>query len=200
MSARWNDSDCGSRGVRHLIHPHNVIINDIDVGHYSASHSSVKRCKFLFRSTKSKSMVQNIPKTKVVAVGKVKKAWIQEGIQVYLGRSPELDILEIKDSGPDQEAEKILSLLKGNETLIALSEDGKSFTSAQFATLLTQYESHELVFVIGGPQGLGQSLRRQASLVLSLSAMTFPHELARLLLVEQFYRAKTILQGGQYHK
>lgn len=142
----------------------------------------------------------SFPKVRLIAVGKVKKKWIQEGLQVYTRRVPELDITEIKDSNPDGEADKILSMLKGGDRLIVLTEEGTPYTSTELAEVLGQAASGSLVFVIGGPDGIAPSLKQQAECLLSLSAMTFPHELARLLLVEQLYRAKTILQNGNYHK
>ncbi len=145
-------------------------------------------------------MQQAVPNVKILAVGKVKKSWIQDGIQVYLGRSPEIQIVEIKDSNPESEATKMLSLLSSSDRFIALSEEGKIMASTAFAQHLTNYSSNQLVFVMGGADGLSNTLKSRAELVLSLSPMTFPHELARLLLVEQLYRAKTILQGGRYHK
>lgn len=144
--------------------------------------------------------MQGFPKVKLIAVGKVKKSWIQAGIQVYAKRLPELSSVEIKDSDPDTEARKILSLCGSGDRLVALSEDGQALTSTEFAQLLATAESNSLVFCIGGPDGISPTLRRAADRVLSLSAMTFPHELARLVLIEQLYRAKTILQGGTYHK
>jgi 23S rRNA (pseudouridine1915-N3)-methyltransferase len=145
-------------------------------------------------------MSQSFPKLKIIAVGKVKKGWIQEGIQTYLKRSPELDIVEIKDSNPDQEADKILAMVKATEQVIALTEEGQLFSSVELATFISQQASNALVFVIGGPEGISLALKHQAAKLLSLSPMTFPHEIARLLLVEQLYRAKTILQNSRYHK
>ncbi|MGF1535485.1 MAG: 23S rRNA (pseudouridine(1915)-N(3))-methyltransferase RlmH [Elainellaceae cyanobacterium] len=144
--------------------------------------------------------MQGFPKIRVVAVGKVKKPWIQAGIETYFKRLPELSLSEVKDIGPDGEARKILSMARPGDRLIALSEDGDRLTSTQFAQLFTAVESNALVFCIGGPVGISPILRTKAERILSLSPMTFPHEVARLLLVEQIYRAKTILQGGTYHK
>ncbi|MGJ3254637.1 MAG: 23S rRNA (pseudouridine(1915)-N(3))-methyltransferase RlmH [Elainellaceae cyanobacterium] len=145
-------------------------------------------------------MVYAFPKVSVIAVGKIKKSWLRDGIAVYLKRSPEIEILEIKDSDKEKEGEKVLSFMKGNETLVVLSDDGKLISSVDFAALLTRYASNNVVFAIGGPDGVSQTLKDRASLLLSLSPMTFPHEIARMLLIEQLYRAKTILQGGNYHK
>ena len=145
-------------------------------------------------------MGQSFPKVKIIAVGKVKKGWLKDGINLYTQRLPELELFEIKDTDPNTEATKVLSLLKTYDKLIVLSEDGKQFDSVKFGHWLGQEASGTLVFFIGGPTGVSYQLKQKAYQVLSLSAMTFPHEVARLLLLEQLYRGKTILQGGRYHK
>ena len=144
--------------------------------------------------------MQSFPKVKIVAVGKVKKGWLKDGITVYAQRLPEVKVLEIKDTNPETEASKVLGLLKTFDKLVVLSEDGQQFDSVSFGQWLGVEASGTLVFFIGGPTGVSQILKRQAYRVLSLSAMTYPHEFARLLLLEQLYRGKTILQGGSYHK
>ena len=135
-----------------------------------------------------------------MAVGKVKKGWIRDGLEVYRKRIPELDVVEIKDSNPVKEGELVLSMLRPEQELVALTEEGKTYTSDAFAALLSGARSHQFVFFIGSADGLSPQIKQQAHHKLSLSPMTFPHELARLLLIEQLYRAKTILQGGRYHK
>ena len=144
--------------------------------------------------------MQSFPKVKIIAVGKVKKGWLKDGIAIYAQRLPEVEILEIKDTDPAAEASKVLGLLKTFDKLIVLSEDGKHFDSVSFGHWLGAEASGTLVFFIGGPVGVSHELKQRAYRVLSLSAMTFPHEVARLLLLEQLYRGKTILQGGNYHK
>lgn len=144
--------------------------------------------------------MRGFPKVRLIAVGKIKKPWIQSGIQGYGKRLPELSTTEIKDTNPEAEARKMLSMTRSGDRLIALSEDGTTLTSAELAKLLGAAASNTLVFCIGGPSGISPTLRQAAHQILSLSPMTFPHEIARLLLIEQIYRAKTILQGGTYHK
>ena len=144
--------------------------------------------------------MKSFPKLKLIAVGKIKKHWIQDGIAVYLKRIPELEIVEIKDTTPQKEGEVALSLLKPNQKLVALMEEGKTYSSEQFAEFLSRAGSNEWVLLIGSAEGLSPEIKQRADYRLSLSPMTFPHELARLMLVEQLYRAKTILQGGKYHK
>ena len=142
----------------------------------------------------------NISRYKIIAVGKVKKKWIQSGLELYLNRLPGLKITEIKDSTQIKEALAIKQAVKKNELLITLNETGKSFTSKEFASKLQESNNQLLTFAIGGASGLSPEINDRASWQLSLSPFTFPHELARLLLVEQLYRAQTISQGGPYHR
>ena len=142
----------------------------------------------------------NISHYKIIAIGKIKKKWIQEGIEMYLKRLPGLEVKEIKDSTLTKEEHSIKEIISKNEILITLNENGQSFTSKQLATKLLNSHNQNITFVIGGASGLPISLNNKAAWQLSLSPLTFPHEIARLLLIEQLYRAKTITQGGPYHK
>ena len=119
---------------------------------------------------------------------------------MYQKRLPGLMITEVRDASLPREAEAILAALNSNEVLVPLSEEGEALTSVSFAKRLEKYGSQRLAFVIGGADGLSAELKNSTQWQLSLSAMTLPHELARLLLVEQLYRAQTILQGGKYHR
>ena len=142
----------------------------------------------------------NISHYKIIAIGKIRKGWIQEGIEMYLKRLPGLEVKEIKDSTQLKEENTIKEIISKNEFLVTLNENGQSFTSKQLATKLLTSHNQNITFVIGGASGLTSSLNNLASWQLSLSPLTFPHEIARLLLIEQLYRAKTITQGGPYHK
>ena len=142
----------------------------------------------------------NISHYKIIAIGKIKKRWIQEGIEMYLKRLPSLEVIEIKDSTQRKEEHTIKEIISKNETLVTLNENGQSFTSKQLATKLLNSHNQNITFVIGSASGLPASLNNSASWQLSLSSFTFPHEIARLLLIEQLYRANTITQGGPYHK
>jgi len=142
----------------------------------------------------------NISHYKIIAIGKIKKKWIQTGIEMYLSRLPGLKILEIKDNNQTKEEYMIKEIIKKNETLVTLNENGHSFTSIQLSKRLLNSHNQNITFVIGGANGLSPSLNNSASWQLSLSPLTFPHEIARLLLIEQLYRAQTIAQGSPYHK
>ena len=143
-------------------------------------------------------MGQSFPKIKIIAVGKVKKSWLRDGIALYAKRLPEVEVIEIKDSGKEQEADKLESLVTAQDRLAILAEYGQLRDSVAFAQWLGEEAFGRLVLFIGGPEGVSDRLKTHP--LISLSAMTFPHEMARLVLVEQLYRAKTILQNGSYHK
>ena len=133
-------------------------------------------------------------------MGKVKKAWIQEGINLYLKRLPGLTISEIRDSNPEKEAENILSIIKKEELIVVLSEESNLFSSITFSHKLSQLANQRLVFVVGGSDGISSKIKNIADWNLSLSSFTFPHEIARLLLVEQIYRAYSIITNSPYHR
>ena len=137
---------------------------------------------------------------RILAIGKLKRAWVAEGVAFYRKRLPGLEVVELKDSTPTKEAEAIRAARKPAERLVLLSEEGQQLNSVALADLLGSWASERLALVIGGADGHEPSLKQQADALLSLSALTFPHELARLMLVEQLYRASTILQGGPYHR
>jgi 23S rRNA (pseudouridine1915-N3)-methyltransferase len=144
--------------------------------------------------------VINPSRIRILAVGKVRKGWVLEGIATYLKRLPGLQVMELRDAGKAKEAEAVLAALQPGEQLVVMAEEGQTFDSPAFAERLEGSGSERLVFVIGGAEGIDPALKARASWKLSLSPMTFPHELARLLLLEQLYRALSIQQGGPYHK
>ena len=142
----------------------------------------------------------NPSRIRILAVGKVRKGWVLEGIATYIKRLPGLQVVELRDAGKAKEADAVLAALQPGEQLVVMAEEGQTFDSPAFAERLEGSGSERLVFVIGGAEGIDPALKARASWKLSLSPMTFPHELARLLLLEQLYRALTIQQGGPYHK
>ncbi len=142
----------------------------------------------------------NISRCRILAVGKVRKSWVQEGVELYLKRLPGLVITELRDSTRDKEAEAIRQALRSDELPVLLMEQGSTISSVDFADRLQRLGSERLAFVIGGADGFSDAFKRSARWQLSLSPMTFPHELARLLLLEQIYRAQSILQGSPYHR
>ncbi len=142
----------------------------------------------------------NPSRIRIIAIGKIQRPWIKNGLDLYKKRLPNLSIVELRDSDLNKEASEIRSTIKKGELLIALDEEGESFSSITFSNKLQQLASERLVFAIGGADGLSSQIKDIAHLCLSLSPLTFPHEIARLLLVEQLYRASTIALGGPYHR
>ena len=137
----------------------------------------------------------NTNRLSINAIGKIKKPWITEGINLYKKRMPDLLINESKSFNLNQ--------LKGNKAnyiLISLSEEGETFNSHEFASLLLSFNNNKINFLIGDTEGLPPHIKSNSDLLLSLSSLTFPHELARLLLVEQIYRAVSIIQNSPYHR
>ncbi|WP_269623134.1 23S rRNA (pseudouridine(1915)-N(3))-methyltransferase RlmH [Prochlorococcus marinus] len=142
----------------------------------------------------------NPSRYRIIAVGKIRKSWIQTALNLYIKRLPGLLITEIKDSNINKEAQAIRSSLKQDELLIALSEEGESLTSIAFSNRLQKLGSQRIAFIIGGPDGLSPDIKSLAHYCFSISPMTFPHEIARFLLLEQIYRATTIANRGPYHR
>jgi 23S rRNA (pseudouridine1915-N3)-methyltransferase len=149
----------------------------------------------------------------VLSVGRDRSGWFEPGVQGYAARLKHytrLELLEVPeprgkrsaDVSRAQEAQRILSARRAGELLVALDERGDALDTPGFARLLgdAQNRSQDLLFVVGGDDGLDDRVRAAATRVLSLSSMTLPHRLARLLLVEQLYRAFTLLRGEPYHR
>ena len=130
----------------------------------------------------------------------MRRGWIQDGIDLYCKRLPGLSIVQLRDGTPEKEAEAIRAAWRPDERLVVLMEQGETLASIPFAQRLEQISSERIAFVIGGADGLTDDLKAEAHWRLSLSPMTFPHELARLMLVEQLFRAQAILQGRPYHR
>jgi 23S rRNA (pseudouridine1915-N3)-methyltransferase len=146
----------------------------------------------------------SLARIRILTVGKVRKAWLRDGIALYRRRLPGLEVVELRDATPEREAAAIRAALRPDEQLVVLTEEGQCLGSVELAARLAELQSgggaNRLAFAIGGSEGLAAALRTEATWRLSLSPLTFPHELARLLLLEQLYRAQTILQGGPYHR
>ena len=152
---------------------------------------------------------------RLIAVGKLRGAMWLPAVTEYsqrMQRYIKFALVEIRDSIgkglPEatalvEEGKALAQFLEPGNYLIALDREGKSLDSEKFAQLLQKQIDagiRKMDFVIGGPAGLDQKIIAKANLRLSLSAMTLPHELARVVLLEQLYRALTILRGEPYHK
>ena len=154
-------------------------------------------------------------KITLLAIGKTDDKYLEEGIVKFLNRLKHYISFEIKII-PDlkntknlstsqqklQEGELILKNLKSTDCLVLLDENGKEFSSVQYSEFLEKQmlaSVQQLVFVIGGPYGFSDEVHQRANSKISLSKMTFSHQMVRLIFVEQLYRAFTIIKGEPYH-
>lgn len=158
-------------------------------------------------------------KITIIAVGKIKEKYFRDALAEYgkrLGRYCKLEIMEVEDEKtPDgaseaeedrireKEAERILKYVREDAFVLTLEIAGKMYDSVAFAEKLEQLgiqgRSH-LQFIIGGSLGLHEKVSRRADMALSFSRMTFPHQLMRVILLEQIYRSCRIICGEPYHK
>ena len=158
-------------------------------------------------------------KITIITVGKIKEKYLRDAIAEYskrLNKYCKLDILEVADEKtPDhasaiveeqirnKEGERILKLLKEDAYVITLEIGGKMLDSVEFSQKLEQLgiqgKSH-IIFVIGGSIGLGNEILKRSDFAISFSKMTFPHQLMRVILLEQIYRSYRIMNHEPYHK
>lgn len=145
-------------------------------------------------------------KITVIAVGKLKERFWRDACAEYskrLGGYCNLTVREIPDSNREQESTLVLEALPENATIIVLDIQGKETSSEALASQIERYTvegvSH-LVFVIGGSDGLANAVKERASLRMSFGPITLPHNLARVVLLEQVYRAFKIIKREPYHK
>ena len=158
-------------------------------------------------------------KIKIVTVGKLKEKYLKDGIAEYtkrISRFAKLEIIELTDEKtPDKASElenqkiletegaRILSKVRERDFVVVLAIEGKTFSSEDFSKQLEQASIKgysTLTFIIGGSLGLAPIVTNRANLSVSFGRLTLPHQLMRLVLVEQIYRAFTIQQGSPYHK
>lgn len=158
-------------------------------------------------------------KITVITVGKIKEKYLEDAIAEYskrLSRYCKLEIIQVADEKTpdrasevvetqikDKEGERILSHIKDTAYVVALAIEGKMISSEELAELIdglgVRGESH-IQFVIGGSLGLSKKVLERADYKLSFSRMTFPHQLMRVILLEQIYRAYRIMKNEPYHK
>ncbi|CCY46346.1 ribosomal RNA large subunit methyltransferase H [Firmicutes bacterium CAG:822] len=147
---------------------------------------------------------------KIICVGKVKEKFFVDAINEYskrISKYTKLEIIEIPDESNEsiamkKEGEKILSKIKDNDYVVTLEIEGNSLTSLEFAKKIdNNFNSNKnLTFVIGGSYGLDESVKSRSDYKLSFSKFTFPHQLFRVILLEQIYRAYKINNNENYHK
>jgi len=151
-------------------------------------------------------------KVRLIVVGRTERGFVAEGVEHYvkrLERTIDLELVVLPDAGRGEvtyqqrtESERILAALRPGERVVVLDERGSTLSSPAFAAQLGAWRDQgvrQVAFVIGGAYGMTDAVRERADLVLSLSAMVFPHQLVRILFVEQLYRAFSILKGTGYH-
>ena len=149
----------------------------------------------------------------ILTIGETRDKNITSQVQEYLKRlsNERINIQSVKEEKATndieavkkKEAERILEKIektKNNALIIALAEEGKTMNSIAFAEFLKKNQEKNITFIIGGAYGLHESVKKNAHILLSLSPMTFPHEVAQLLLIEQIYRATMINSGRKYQK
>ncbi|HAM79221.1 23S rRNA (pseudouridine(1915)-N(3))-methyltransferase RlmH [Ornithinibacillus bavariensis] len=158
-------------------------------------------------------------KITIVSVGKLKEKYLKQGIDEYMKRLSayaKVEIVEVADEkAPEnmseaetiaikrKEGERILSHIGQDTYVITLEIGGKMLTSEQLADKMDElatYGKSKLAFVIGGSLGISEAVQKRSDFALSFSKMTFPHQLMRLILLEQIYRGFRIVRGEPYHK
>ncbi len=150
-----------------------------------------------------------------LVVGKTSKKWVEEGAQEYVKRLVHytsfvrLELADVKQAAnmpkevlKTKEGELILAKVADGDMLILLDENGKNYSSEEFATTLDKWmmsSAKNMIFVVGGAYGFSDEVYKRADAKLSLSAMTYSHQMVRVIFLEQLYRAFTILKGEPYH-
>ncbi|WP_373894314.1 23S rRNA (pseudouridine(1915)-N(3))-methyltransferase RlmH [Virgibacillus natechei] len=158
-------------------------------------------------------------KIAIIAVGKLKEKYLKQGIEEYLkrmGAYAKVDITEVADEkAPEnmseaemeevkrKEGERILAKIGQDTYVITLEINGKMLSSGQLAAKMDElatYGKSKIAFVIGGSLGISEAVQKRSDLALSFSKLTFPHQMMRLILLEQVYRGFRIMRGEPYHK
>ena len=149
---------------------------------------------------------------KIICVGKIKENYLEDALKDYkkrISKYHNLEIVELPDEGTNdikvalkKEKEKILKVLNPKDYIITLEIEGKEDTSVEFAKRLDNLfiENSNITFIIGGSYGIDDEIKNMSNHKLSFSKMTFPHQLFRLILLEQIYRAFKINNNEEYHK
>lgn len=149
---------------------------------------------------------------KIITVGQIKERYLQDAINEYkkrLSKYTNIEVIEVKDEGLVEEvkaikleADKIKKHINDRDYIVTLEIEGKQMTSVEFANKIDNIliENSNIDFIIGGSYGLSDDIKNMSRLHLSFSKMTFPHQLFRVLLLEQIYRAYKINNNESYHK
>lgn len=147
---------------------------------------------------------------RIIAVGKRHEDWIVEGVKRYekrLKKPWDIEWIILPHSSFDgmrareEESERIISKLDSRDTVVLLDETGQNISSPTLSAQVEAWhvDARQVVFIIGGAYGVDERVKKRAVLVWSLSKLVFPHQLVRLILAEQIYRASEIMRGSAYH-
>ena len=144
----------------------------------------------------------------ILIVGKKHESWVEPGILRFCERlrAPfAVEVVILPNSSKERagaiqdESEAILRRLKPDDVVILLDERGKNMSSPELSELILAHTDRHIVLIIGGAYGVNEEVRRRADVLWSLSRLVFPHQLVRLIVSEQLYRAQEIARGGKYH-
>lgn len=149
---------------------------------------------------------------KIITIGQLKEKYLKEAVEEYTKRIKKysnIEVIELKDEGLVEEAkaiklegEKIKKYISDRDYIVTLEIEGKQVSSTEFADKINNMliENSNIVFIIGGSYGLSDEIKQMSKFKLSFSKMTFPHQLFRVILLEQIYRGFKILNNESYHK
>ncbi len=142
---------------------------------------------------------------KIICVGKIKEKYLREAIFDYekrISKYHKISIIEVEDSNIKEEAERINKYIDNKDYIITLEIDGNSLSSTELADKIdkTFIINANITFIIGGSDGIDLSIKKKSNYALSFSKFTFPHQLFRVILLEQIYRSFKIINNETYHK
>ena len=146
---------------------------------------------------------------KIICVGKIKEKFYKEAIDEYLkrlGKYTKVEIIELSDYNYDlektkmEEGKNILSKIKENDYVVTLEIEGNMLSSVELSEFIDKNITKNIVFIIGGSLGLSSDVLKRSNYSLSFSKLTFPHQLFRIILLEQIYRSFKIINNESYHK
>ena len=142
---------------------------------------------------------------KIICVGKIKEKNLKEGIEYYYKRIKKyhkIELIELNDSNMEEEAKEIIKYINTKDYVITLEIGGNMVSSEQLSQMIDKiFITHpNIVFIIGGSDGISNSIKNISNYKLSFSKLTFPHQLFRIILLEQIYRSFKIMNNETYHK
>lgn len=146
---------------------------------------------------------------KIICIGKIKEKYFIDAIKEYqkrLSKYTKLEIIELPDYNYDiqktlnEEGKNILSKIKDKDFIVTMEINGNNLSSEEFSSFIDKNISNNITFVIGGSNGLSSEVKKRSNYRLSFSSLTFPHQLFRIILLEQIYRSFKIINNESYHK